>query len=351
MMCVLIDQLNRLNLKLKISQENDMVPSLILLLVAVVLIAKGGSWFIDSVVAIAEATHIPKVIIGATIVSVATSGPEIAVSFIASYLGSTEMALGNIVGSVNCNIGIAFGLIVVFSVMPVARKVFMEQGFLMIISGAVLLALGMFSTISRTGGVMLLVMFAGYAIYSIKRARQKRAAEVEQFLRGLKEVEKIPADTEKISLKKEIIFFIMGAVLIGVGSRLLVYSGTNIARDIGISEGVIGLTIMALGTSIPELTTSIVSALKGHQEITFSNIIGSNVIDITLAVGGSAVIRPLTVQPGARFLDLPVMLLLIVLMVFFGRTKDTFHRWEGAILLVVYVVYIALLFVLPSGLR
>ena len=326
-----------------------MFLSIILLIAAVLLIMKGGNWFIDSAIRIAEVTGIPKAIIGATIISIATSGPEIAVSFMASYSGSTEMALGNIVGSVTCNIGIAFGMIVAFSIMSVKRKMFMEQGSLMIFAGTVLLVLGFFPTINLTGAIILLAMFCAYVVYSIKRALENKGIEAEELLREFEEVENIPAKLENLSLKREAVIFIIGAVMVTGGSRLLVYSGTDIARALNISERIIGLTIMAVGTSLPELITSIVSAVKGHHDITFSNIIGSNIIDITLAVGGSAAIRPLTIQSGARFLDLPVMLLLVILMVIFGRTKDTFHRWEGAVLFIIYALYIVLLMILPAG--
>ena len=322
------------------------ILDIFLLLIAIALIVKGADWFVEAAVAIAEVTGVPKAVIGATIVSVATTMPEITVSFISACLGKTDIAVGNILGSVICNIGLAFGLVVVLSTISVQRKIFLEQGILMVVAGAILFVLCLFPKISFSSGILLLALFVGYVLYSIRRAGTERRLGMEEYLRKMEKMENIPTTPDPKTLKKKIVFFIMGAILVVGGSRLLIYSGVRIAETFSISERVIALTMMAVGTSLPEIVTCITSVVKGHHDISFGTVIGANIIDMTLALGLSVLVNPLTIASGTRYFDLPVMLLLIILMVLFGRTKNIFHRWEGVILLLIYLAYVIILFIL-----
>ena len=322
-----------------------MLIDILLLVVAIALIAKGADWFIESAVAIAEATHIPKAIIGATIVSIATTLPEVLVSFMAALKGSPGMAVGNVIGSLICNIGLAFGLVVVISTVPVQRKkLFLEQGMLMIGVGVILFIMCLGQSVSRPLALVMLALFCGYMIYSVIKARGHRSRELEQYLIEVEKAGEIPTQLTVGVLKKEIVFFIIGALCVVGGSHLLVKSGIKLAEILNINERVIGLTMMAIGTSLPEVITCVTSAVKGHQDISFGNVIGANIIDVTLAIGAAGTVMPLKIDSNVRMLDLPVMLLLMVLMIVFGKTKNIFHRWEGAVLVGIYAAYILIVF-------
>jgi cation:H+ antiporter len=322
-----------------------MLLDILLLIVAMALIAKGADWFVESAVSIAEATHIPKAIIGATIVSIATTLPEILVSFMAALKGSTDMAVGNVIGSLICNIGLAFGLVVAISTVPVQRrKLFLEQGMLMIAAGIVLFMMCLGQSISRLMAVVMLGLFCAYMVYSVIKARGHRKKELEQYLQEVEEAGGMPTKITVGTMKKEILFFIIGSACVVGGSRLLVGGGIKLAEILNINERIIGLTFMAIGTSLPEIITCVTSALKGHRDISFGNVIGANIIDVTLAIGAAGAVMPLRIDSNVRMLDLPVMLLLMVLMIVFGRTKNIFHRWEGAVLVGIYAAYMAIVF-------
>jgi len=323
-----------------------MLIDIILLLAAMAIIAKGADWFIESAVAIAEATHVPKAIIGATIVSIATTLPEVSVSCIAALQGETDMAVGNVIGSLICNIGLAFGLVVAISTVPVRRKkLFLEQGLLMIAAGVILLLMCLGRRVNLTLAVIMLALFCAYMVYSVFKARGQRRQELELYLSEIEEAERIPTRFSISTVRREILLFIVGAGCVGGGSRLLVYSGRQLMEWLGVEGRIVGLTFMAVGTSLPEIITCVTSAIRGHQDISFGNVIGANIIDVTLAIGASGAIMPLMIDKRVRMLDLPVMLLLMILMILFGRTKNIFHRWEGAVLVLIYALYMVTLFV------
>jgi len=304
----------------------NLIIQIVIFLFTVFIVLKGADLFVNSAVAIAEGVGISKAIIGATIVSLATTLPELCVSSFAVLTGHAQMALGNAVGSVVCNIGL-FGFCVLISTIVIKKKILLQQGLIMLASGLLLYLFSRWGIISRSAGILLLVCFVFYFWFSYKKAKEKYQRKKE------------------FVLSKKILLFISGAILVVGGSRLIVFLGIKIATSLGIPELVISASLIALGTSLPEMITSLTALVKGHMEISAANIIGANILDILLVVGVSATISPLPIEPQTKSLILPMMLLLMFLMLFFGWTKKKYQRWEGMILFLVYGAFLFLLFV------
>jgi cation:H+ antiporter len=308
--------------------------AIFLFFIALVLILKGADWFVGTAAEMAEGFHVSKVLIGATLVSFATVAPEFFVSVIAAAMGKVEMAVGNAVGSPVANIGLILGCCVCFTFMPVSREM-LKRECVMMLTAVVLLFLFSFNkVITRPISLFFLFLVCIYVRYSLRQAGNVRKKWRKEGV--------IPKTD--FNPKRELLFFSVGAIMVIGGSRLLILSGTTIAMYFGISEGIIGLTLVAFGTSLPELFTSVVAVTKGHKEISVGNIIGANILDIILVLGVSGLIRPLPIDRNIQFFATPILLLLSVLLIIFGRTRRGFQRWEGGILVAVYSLYIFYLF-------
>ena len=303
----------------------------LLLLLSLLMITKGADWFVESAVSISEKSGIPKIIVGATIVSFATTSPEFAVSVTAAYMGHVDLSVGNAVGSAICNIGLVLGLIVAIRAIDVDKHGFVRKGAFMLISGLLLILTTLDGKLSSFDGILLLLVFVGFMYYNYKLQRAVFDGEGNQRER-----------TPLLDMKKDILLFVTGALLVVLGSRILVDA---VAEWLGVPQMLIGLTLVALGTSLPELITAVSSTLKGHQDISIGNILGANIMDITLILGVSSQIRTLEILPQSIIYDFPAMLLIMVLLVIFGITRRKLERWEGGLLLGVYLAYIAGLFI------
>ncbi|OPZ93098.1 MAG: Inner membrane protein YrbG [candidate division TA06 bacterium ADurb.Bin417] len=303
-----------------------------LLAVSFGIIFLGSEWFVNSSVRIAEGLRVPKVLVGATIVSLATTAPELFVSALAAFLGKVGLAAGNAVGSPISNIGFIFGLCVLFTFVPVDQKVIRKQGLMMIGTALMAFAVSFHGMLDRPVAVFFLVLTGLYLWYSVHKARQ--------------ESRKAPLPEEAIDFRpgRKILLFLLGAALVIGGSRLLIFAGTELARSFGISETVIGLTLVAVGTSLPEFFTSVAALTKGHLELSAGNIIGANILDVVWVLGVAGAIRPLPIDSQTSCLALPVLVILSALFVIFGITHRGFKRWEGAVLLLVYALYCLALF-------
>ncbi|MDY0386719.1 MAG: calcium/sodium antiporter [Methanolobus sp.] len=312
-----------------------MLVTVALLLVSLVMITKGADWFVESAVSISEKSGIPKIIIGATIVSFATTAPEFTVSAMAAYLDHVEMTVGNAVGSAICNIGLVLGAIIVIKAIPIELHGFTRRGGFMLSSALLLIIVAYDGVISSFDGILLLMIFIGFMYYNF-RLQRAIFGENEELR------ERVPIS----QLRKEIALFITGALLVVVGSRILVDAGISIAEWLGVPEMIIALTLVALGTSLPELITAVSATLKGHQDISIGNILGANTMDIALILGVSSQIRPLTILPQSLSYDFPFMLLIMALLMIFGITGRKLERWEGGLILGAYFVYIVGLFTL-----
>ncbi|MBP1909000.1 calcium/sodium antiporter [Methanolobus bombayensis] len=312
-----------------------MLVTVALLLVSLVMITKGADWFVESAVSISEKSGIPKIIIGATIVSFATTAPEFTVSAMAAYLDHVEMTVGNAVGSAICNIGLVLGTVIAIKAIPVELHGFTRKGGFMLSSALLLLVVAYDGVISSFDGLLLLIIFVGFMYYNFRL--QRAVFDGNDELR-----EKVPVS----HLKKDILLFIAGALLVVIGSRILVDAGITIAEWLEIPEMIIALTLVALGTSLPELITAVSATLKGHQDISIGNILGANTMDIALILGASSQIRPLTILPQSLEYDFPFMIALMIILIIFGITGKKLERWEGGLILGVYVGYVAGLFTL-----
>ncbi|MEL4304756.1 calcium/sodium antiporter [Methanococcoides sp. LMO-2] len=309
------------------------ISTLLLFLLGLILITKGADWFIESAVSISTKSGLPKIIIGATIVSFATTAPEFTVSAIAAYIGHTDLTIGNAVGSAICNIGLALGVVISIKAIRIEEESFLHKGAIMLFSGFALIALTLDGSLTAIDGLFLLLIFLGFLYYNYRlQSAIFNGSEKKREKLSLKE------------MKTDIFYFVIGSACVVIGSRLLVDSGTEIAYWLGIPEMIIGLTLVALGTSLPELITAISATLKGHQDLSIGNILGANTMDIAMILGFSSQIRTLPILDQSLSYDFPVMILIMLMLVIFGITGKKLERWEGGVIMITYFAYIAGLF-------
>jgi cation:H+ antiporter len=301
-----------------------------------ILITKAADYFVDAAINISIATQIPKILIGGTIVSVATTAPEFSVSFIATIQGKSAVAIGNSIGSCIINIGLIAGTCVLIRPVLVEKKRILEQGSFMIAAGVLVYLLSMEGLLTRFGGSILVAGLIAYLYYCTQTARTD--------MKGAKSSEEAKTEGEEIILRKQFLMFAIGAIGIIVGSSLLVGNVTPIAKFFGVPDLIIALTLVALGTSLPEYVVSLTAAIKQHGELGIGNIIGADILDIFWVLGGCSLYSPLTVTRQTMVLDYPFMLLLMLLLIVFRFTKSRIDRWEGATLFGVLVVYLTLMF-------
>lgn len=305
-----------------------------LFLLSLAMISKGSDWFIEAAVAISNKSGIPKMIIGATIVSFATTAPEFAVSATAAYLGHTDMTIGNAVGSAICNTGLILGSIIAIKAIPVRDDTFHIKSGLMLLSGIVLIIVSRDGSVNRLDGIFLLLVFFAFLFHASKTQRVL--------------FQDNEAGKQKMRIKdirKDLAFFTLGALSVVIGSRALVYSGIEIAEWVGVPEVIIALTVVAIGTSLPELATAVASLRKGHQELSIGNILGANTMDVAMILGVSSQIRMLPVSEQLTGYDFPFMSLVFLALIVFGITGKKLERWEGGVILGAYLAYVAGLFI------
>ena len=304
----------------------EMIVQILLLAVGFVMLVKGADWFVDGASGIAEKFHIPQLIIGLTIVAMGTSAPEAAVSISAAIKGNADITIGNIVGSNILNILIILGLSSVITTLAVAKSTVKFEIPIMIAITGLLLVQGLDGTISLIDGIILVAAFIGYLTYLFVMAkRDPNMADA-------------PAPQNK-PLWQALLFTVIGLVLIVWGSNVAVDAASAIARLLGLSERFIGLTIVALGTSLPELFTSVAAARKGNADIAIGNIVGSNIFNILFVVGLSSLIIPVPFAAGF-IIDSGVAIAAAVLLLLCCLGKKLV-RWHGVVMLLGYGAYFA----------
>ncbi len=307
----------------------EFLLQVVLLVAGFVLLIKGADWFVDGSSAVAAKFGIPQLVIGLTIVAMGTSAPEAAVSIAAAVNGSAEITIGNIVGSNILNILIILGVSSVITAIAVARStICYEIPFMIAITG-ILLLLGLDGSIGLVDGIILLVLFAAYLTYL--------------FIMAKKDKDKESGEGVSMSVPRSIIFIIVGLAMIIFGSNLTVDAASYIASALGLSERFIGLTIVALGTSLPELFTSVSAARKGNADIAIGNIVGSNIFNILFVVGLSSVIIPVPFAANFIFDTIIAIAAAVLLLVccLIGRNK--LKRWAGVVMLLGYAAYFAVI--------
>lgn len=316
-----------------------MIQSVLLFAVGLLLLIKGGDWFVDGATGLARRFQLPDIIVGATVVSIGTTLPEVMVSATGAMLGQGAMAYGNAIGSIICNTALIAAISVTFNPGPVNVKT-MKMPVIFFFSSAALycLAAYLLGEFPRWMGFVMLTIFVVYLLLNIR-----------QGLRHPEEAEDAETDgeTKPRTLLMELVLLVVGAALIAVGADLLVEHGTIIAQFLGVPETVIALTFVALGTSLPELVTTITSLKKGHASLGIGNVIGANVFNLVLVSGLSVTLAPFEVPMGklllghnaSLVLDIPVMLGVMLLLTVPALTRKKLDRWQGVVLLCIYAAF------------
>lgn len=284
----------------------------------------GADRLTEGASALARRMNIPEIIIGLTIVAAGTSAPELFVSLVSALKGTPDMAIGNVVGSNTMNAMLIVGCAAMVAPMTISKSTVRKDIPFSVAASVLLILIAFDSFLGRFDGVVLLAGFAAFMYYTLSQAKNGEAEQTE---------------VKSMNPWLSVLYVILGLALLVVGSNVFVDSASEVAYALGVSEGVVGLTVVAGGTSLPELATSVVAARKGQSAIAIGNVIGSNVFNILLILGLTATISPLQIQ-GITMVDLCMMLGSVVLVWLFSRTKYTVERWEGAVLVVGYLIYL-----------
>ena len=299
------------------------------LVVGFILLIKGADYFVDGSSSIAKKLKVPSLIIGMTIVAMGTSLPELAVSVTASLAGNNAIAISNAVGSNIFNLMVVCGFCTLFCPLKVDKKTLKKEFPFSVLVAIILLILGGIGMIlGRVDGIILMVIFAGFLYSMVNSAKKARAAgentEEEEY--------------KILPVSKCILFIIGGIAAIVLGGNLVVDSASTIAANFGMSDTLIGLTVVAFGTSLPELVTSAVAAKKNEVDMALGNVIGSNIFNILLVLGVSAAISPV-VFAMENIIDIIVLVVMSIIVLFFAWSKQKIVRSEGIIMLVMYAAY------------
>ncbi|MCQ2455332.1 MAG: calcium/sodium antiporter [Clostridia bacterium] len=318
---------------------------ILLFVIGIVLVVKGGDYFVDASSWIAEVSGIPKLIIGATVVSIATTLPEMLVSVMAARdslfepnpvnaQGLVDISIGNAIGSVTANIGLIMAISLICMPSVINRKDYMLKSLIMLVASAIIVVCGFIGKVSILFSVVLLLIFIFFFTDNIISA--KKAVSLSKTEKRDESI------TEKKTVIVNIIKFVFGAAGIVIGARLLVDNGSELARIIGIKERIIGVSLIAVGTSLPELITTITAISKKQSELSVGNIIGANIMDLTLIMPLSSVIsgRPLNITNISAMIDLPACLLVGIIAIVPALLFKKFSRFQGIALLTVYIAYV-----------
>jgi cation:H+ antiporter len=316
-----------------------MVLPVILIIIGFILLIKGADFLVEGSSNIAKKFHIPEILIGLTIVSIGTSMPELFVSVTSAIQGRSDMAMGNVIGSNVCNLLLILGLSTVIKPVKFQKETRLIEIPLCLTLTIIFMTLcNTGEGISRTEAIILLILFALFIIYTIIMGKNADKFDKEaQNIRG--------EDTTNISMLKSIIYVILGVIALKFGGDLTVDNSVIIANHFGISEQIISLTILAIGTSLPELVTSVTAAFKGNSDIAIGNIIGSNIFNMLLIIGTASIINPITYNIKYN-IDMTVLIAGTVLLSLFPiiPPKNEMNRGNGLVYLVFYVMYMVILF-------
>ena len=316
------------------------------LILGFILLIKGADYFVEGASDIAIKARIPNLIIGLTIVAFGTSAPEAAVSITSALKGQNDIAIGNVVGSNIFNLLVVVGIAAVITPLQVQKSIITKEFPFALLSAFILLILAndvifqstTLNTISRGDGLILLVLFGIYMYYLIGLALNHRNGTSEASITNNEEAKK------EIRIGKSILIAIGGLVGIIIGGQLVVDAASQIALAWGMSEKLVGLTIVAVGTSLPELVTSIIAARKGKSDIALGNVIGSNIFNVFFILGISSVIFPIAVN-GAVFMDMIVLLVVSIITYIFAITKIKISKIEGSLLVLTYLCYMVFIII------
>ena len=314
--------------------------SLLLFAVGVLLLIKGGDWFVDSAVGIAKRFKVPEIIIGATVVSIGTTLPEVMVSVTAAVNSNGAIAYGNAIGSIICNTALIAALTIAIRPAPIDRKSVATPVLFFFGSAAIyLVAAYVFGRFDRWLGIVMLLVFGAYMTMTIYKGFKNPVQHEEEEEEG-----------EQSSLLKDLIVLIVSAALIAVGADMLEGSSVSLSLMAGIPTEVVGVTVVALCTSLPELVTAVTALMKGHGALSLGNIIGANIFNLVLVSGAAVTISPFEIPEGSKLFgyntsqlfEIPVMVGVMALMTLPALAKGKLRRWQGASLLTIYGLFVAL---------
>lgn len=322
---------------------NELVQSVpfavVLLVIGFVFLVKGADAFVEGCSSIAKRYHVPSLIIGMTIVAMGTSLPETAVSITASVTGNNELAVSNAVGSNIFNLMVVVGVCTLFTSVAVQMTTLKKDFPISVACAVLLLILGTIGmTLGHIDGIIFIVLFALFIIYMIHSAQTSRSKNEDlnvEEAEYLLEAEEI----QEMSVGKSLLYIILGGIAIAFGSDWVVDGSCTIAATIGVSQTVIGLTVVAFGTSLPELVTSVVAAKKGEVDMALGNVIGSNIFNILMVLGIAGAISPVAFLMD-NLIDIIVLLVFSILVWIMAWTKKELNKKEGLLMLVLYAVYV-----------
>ena len=326
-----------------------MLIPVLLFALGLVLLIKGGDWFVDGATGIAERFHVPEIIIGATVVSIGTTLPEVMVSATSALTGHGEIAYGNAIGSIICNTALIAAITVAVRPGPVDTKA-LKTPVLFFFGSAAIYVVNTYVTgyFGRPLGILLLAIFVVYLVVTVRQGFRnpvEAAAEEE-------ETKEIEEKATKNTMGKDILLLVVGAALVAVGADLLVDNGTLIAQALGVPESVIALTFVALGTSLPELVTAITSLAKGHGALSLGNVIGANLFNLVLVSGMSMTLAPFHIPESSTLfgvnaslvLDIPLMLFVMAFLTLPALKTRKLSRYQGIVLLILYAAFCGIQF-------
>lgn len=306
-----------------------MLTNILFILIGFVLLVKGGDYLVEGSVSIARKAKLSSMVIGMTVIGFGTSAPEMLVSVNAALADSPGIALGNVVGSNIANIALILGVTGLLFTCATDKHTLRVDLPFMIFACAALFAVGMTGEIGRIAGIVGMLSLVAFLVWQIRASRRMGDADVPQA-----------ENTPLHSLPVSAIMVVLSIAAMIFGANLLVEGAKNVASALGVTERVIGLSVVAVGTSLPELFASVMSAKRGETDLAIGNIIGSVSFNVFFVVGVSAAISPIPESDQGFFLDYLLMVVLAVLLWFFLFTRRTLERWEGALLLAIYVAYI-----------
>ena len=322
--------------------------ALLLFAVGVLLLIKGGDWFVDSAVGIAKRFRVPEIIIGATVVSIGTTLPEVMVSVTAAVNNNSAVAYGNAIGSIIGNTALIAAVTIASRPAPVEKKTVVTPVVFFFGSAVIyMVAAYIFGRFDRWLGIVMLVVFAAYMTLTIRKG----------FKEPVQQPEAAEEEDKKDSLLKNLVVLILSAALIAVGADMLEDSSVSLATMAGIPTEVIGVTVVALCTSLPELATAVTALAKGHGALSLGNIIGANIFNLVLVSGAAVTISPFAIPDGSKLLgyntsqlfEIPLMVIVMMLMTLPAAIKGKLKRWQGVTLLGIYAAFIVLQVLIAVG--
>ena len=319
---------------------DTLIGSLVLFVVGVLLLIKGGDWFVDSAVGIAKKFKFPEIIIGATVVSIGTTLPEVMVSVTAAVNNNGAIAYGNAIGSIICNTALIAALTIAIRPAPVNKKTITSPVIFYFFSCAIyMVAAYAFGRFDRWLGIVMLAVFCTYMALTIRNGFKNPSAEDDE-----------EESAEESSLLKNLVVLIISAALIAIGADMLEGSSVSLATMAGIPTEVVGVTVVALCTSLPELVTAVTALLKGHGALSLGNIIGANIFNLVLVSGAAVTISPFVIPEGSKLfgyntsqlIEIPLMVAVMAIMTLPALFKGKLYRLQGAVLLAIYAAFVLL---------